>query len=286
MKKQWNVTINGVSHSIEYRAGWGSKLLVDGQAHKVKSQNWVIVMIDCPITIDGSEIRLVVRGSKADIAVNGVYQSNGEQYIPLKNVAAWANVLLGISVIGGWLLCNTVGILLGVLFGYGAVCSFELLNLKQGNTGVQSAQIPIIKLLQPLQRFQLLIHIQLLDGFRPLLKNASGKFLKLAYMKNIVQIQRRLCLSRRKGVLLNPGQKLAADGIFCRHNRPKGFRRKSVEPYREAVKQQRLHILDPLLLQQCGYQKASPLLHPVSQLFLAALPRKIREMSRLFLGQL
>ncbi len=132
MKKQWNVTINGVSHSIEYRAGWGSKLIVDGQVHKVKSQNWFIVMIDCPINIDGSEIRLVVRGSKADIAVNGVYQSNQEQYIPLKNVAAWANVLLGISVIGGWLLCNTVGILLGVLFGY----QYLNFNLKGKNGAV------------------------------------------------------------------------------------------------------------------------------------------------------
>lgn len=118
MAKQWNVTINGISHSIEYKTGFGSKLIVDGQVHKLKSQNWFIVMIDCPITIDGSEIRLVVRGNKADIAVNGVYQSNQEPYVPLKNVAAWANVLLGISCIGGWLLCSTVGLLIGILFGY------------------------------------------------------------------------------------------------------------------------------------------------------------------------
>ncbi len=118
MSKQWNVTINGISHSIEYKTGFGTKLVVDGQPHKLKSQNWFIVLIDCPITIDGSEIRLVVRGSKADIAVNGVYQSNQEKYVPLKNVAAWANVLLGISCIGGWLLCGMVGLLLGILFGY------------------------------------------------------------------------------------------------------------------------------------------------------------------------
>lgn len=118
MSKHWNVTINGISHSIEYKTGFGSKLVVDGQVHKLKSQNWFIVLIDCPITIDGSEIRLVVRGNKADIAVNGVYQSNQEKYIPLKNVAAWANVLLGVSCIGGWLLCGMIGLLLGVLFGY------------------------------------------------------------------------------------------------------------------------------------------------------------------------
>lgn len=129
MKKQWNVTVNGIQHKIEYKSGFGTKLIVDGEIHKLKSQNPFVVLIDCPIIIDGAEVRVVVIGNKADIAVNGVYISNQEKYIPVRKVAAWANVLLGLSAIGGWLLCGVLGLCLGILFGVQYISQ----NLKEKN---------------------------------------------------------------------------------------------------------------------------------------------------------
>ena len=40
MTKKWEVTVNGTNNVIEYKAGFGAKILVNGQAYKVKSQNW------------------------------------------------------------------------------------------------------------------------------------------------------------------------------------------------------------------------------------------------------
>lgn len=117
MKKAWDVNVNGTVHKIEYQTGFGgAKVLVNGQKYKVKSQNWWINMIDYPVVIEGSELRVVVLGSKARIAVNGVYQDNGEQYVPLHKMPAIASVFIGISCIGGYLLAGWLGLCLGLLF--------------------------------------------------------------------------------------------------------------------------------------------------------------------------
>ena len=47
----------------------------------------------------------------------------------MRKIQAWANVLLGLSCIGGWLLCGLLGLLLGVLFGYQYINQ----NLKEKN---------------------------------------------------------------------------------------------------------------------------------------------------------
>lgn len=90
---------------------------MNGQAYKVKSQNWFVMMVDYPITIDDTELRVVVIGNKVDLAVNGVYQGSGEQYQPLHKTPTICNVFLGISCIAGFLLCGWIGLLIGVLFG-------------------------------------------------------------------------------------------------------------------------------------------------------------------------
>ena len=117
MTKKWEVTVNGTNNVIEYKAGFGAKILVNGQAYKVKSQNWFVMMVDYPITIDDTELRVVVIGNKVDLAVNGVYQGSGEQYQPLHKTPTICNVFLGISCIAGFLLCGWIGLLIGVLFG-------------------------------------------------------------------------------------------------------------------------------------------------------------------------
>ena len=71
MKRAWDVNVNGVTHSVEYRAGFGTKVIVNGKVYRAKSQNWFVNMVDYPITIDGAEIRVVAIGNKVDLAVNG-----------------------------------------------------------------------------------------------------------------------------------------------------------------------------------------------------------------------
>lgn len=92
MTKKWEVTVNGTNNVIEYKAGFGAKILVNGQAYKVKSQNWWVMMVDYPIMIDDTEIRVVAIGNKVDLAVNGVYQGSGEQYQPLHKTPTMCNV--------------------------------------------------------------------------------------------------------------------------------------------------------------------------------------------------
>lgn len=117
MKRTWEINVNGTIHKIEYKAGWGVKLLVDGQKHKLRSQNVWINMIDYPISIDDEEIRLVVIGKETDLAVNGVYVSNGEKYTPLEKMPSNVNVFIAISVIGGLIAGGWLCAMIGILFG-------------------------------------------------------------------------------------------------------------------------------------------------------------------------
>lgn len=117
MKRTWEINVNGTNHKIEYKTGWGVKLLVDGQTYKLRSQNAWITMIDYPILIDGEEIRLVVIGKEIDLAVGGVYVGSGEGYTPLERMPKKVNVFIGISVIGGLVLCGWLCALIGILFG-------------------------------------------------------------------------------------------------------------------------------------------------------------------------
>lgn len=133
MKKAWDVNVNGTVHKVEYKAGFGVKILVNGNAYKVRSQNWFINMIDYPITIDGAEIRVVAIGNKVDLAVNGKYLGTGEEYVPLHKMPVIANVFMGISIIGGFLMTKWLGFLIGVLFSF--------LYVRQGLKGNNGAMI-------------------------------------------------------------------------------------------------------------------------------------------------
>ena len=105
-------------------------MIVNGRVYKAKTQNWFINMIDYPITIDGAEIRVVAVGNKVDLAVNGRYLGSGEEYVPLNKMPVMANVFIGISCIGGFLMAKWLGFLIGVLFSF----LYAKLGLK-GKTG-------------------------------------------------------------------------------------------------------------------------------------------------------
>lgn len=119
MKKSWSFTDTyGKEHSIVYKAGFGLKLIVDGTAYKLKSQNWWVNVIDYSIEIAGTDIRLVAIGAKVDVAVNGVYIGSGQPYVPIQaNTPAWVWVLVGISAVVGFLCNSALGVVVGVAFG-------------------------------------------------------------------------------------------------------------------------------------------------------------------------
>ena len=118
----WEVTdSNGAVHSISYKIKGGkNNITVDGETYKVKSSNWFINLVDYEIDLPGANCHIVAIGRKVDLAVNGIYKSNGNQYEPVSNTPAWIWVLVALSIIGGWffggLLCCSIGCLLSILY--------------------------------------------------------------------------------------------------------------------------------------------------------------------------
>ncbi|KEZ91796.1 MULTISPECIES: hypothetical protein [Clostridia] len=118
MKKTWEVDCDGVRHTVEYRAGFGTKVIVDGQPNKVKSSNWFINMIDYAFSFGDTQCHLTVIGTKTDLAVNGVFQGSGEPYEPLGRTPSWVYVMLAINIIGPFIFGGGIfGALVGVIFG-------------------------------------------------------------------------------------------------------------------------------------------------------------------------
>lgn len=95
---KWDVSVNGKNHTIEIKRGFGAlKVVVDGQVEKVRSQNFWIMLLDREIRIEDKVLNLVMIGSKADLAVDGVYLGSGKKYAPVKAspqiwIAAFATI--------------------------------------------------------------------------------------------------------------------------------------------------------------------------------------------------
>ena len=113
MKKTWNIEVNGQRHTIEYKAFFGMKVTLDGEVTKVKSENWYINMVDYKLPITDADVRLVVIGGKANLAINGVYLDSSDKYEPLEKVPGFVNVLIAISA---FLVNGLVGALIAMMF--------------------------------------------------------------------------------------------------------------------------------------------------------------------------
>ena len=120
MKRTWEVTAEDGKHTIQYKSGFGCKIIVDGQVFKVKSSNWFIQLIDYAIDFGVTQCRLVAIGNKIDLAVNGIYLGSKKPYEPINNTPSWVYVLVGLSVLGGYfwggLLCMLIGLLFSMLY--------------------------------------------------------------------------------------------------------------------------------------------------------------------------
>ncbi len=118
MTKTWSVTDSmGNNHHITFQKGvfGGAKCIVDGDAYKMKSKNWVIWMADHQISIPGAECNLVVVGNKVRLAVNGTYLEDGTPYEPIRNIPVLLNVLVGINAIATIFMFGVLGFCLNIL---------------------------------------------------------------------------------------------------------------------------------------------------------------------------
>ena len=116
MKKTWNIEVHERKHTIEYKASFTAKAILDGEEIKLKSQNWCITLIDYKLPIEDAEVRIVVIGNKVNLVVNGVYLDSSDTYEPLEKVPGFVNVLIAISVIGGFYFFGILGGMIGMLF--------------------------------------------------------------------------------------------------------------------------------------------------------------------------
>lgn len=107
----------GNNHHITFQKGvfGGAKCIVDGDAYKMKSKNWVIWMADHQISIPGAECNLVVVGNKVRLAVNGTYLEDGTPYEPIRNIPVLLNVLVGINAIATIFMFGVLGFCLNIL---------------------------------------------------------------------------------------------------------------------------------------------------------------------------
>ena len=113
---KWDVWVNGKNHTIEIKRGFGAlKVVVDGQVEKVRSQNFWIMLLDREIRIEDKVLNLVMIGSKADLAVDGVYLGSGEKYVPVGKTPAWAWVMTALMLILGYFFSGIIGLLIGLL---------------------------------------------------------------------------------------------------------------------------------------------------------------------------
>ncbi len=120
---QWTVTdSNGQSHNIGCKVkSWGGpEITVDSNTYRVKSSNWFVNVVDYTVDFPGANCHVVMIGNKMRLAVNGVYQDDNSEYIPVSSTPAWIWVLVAVSVIGGWffggLICALIGILLSTQY--------------------------------------------------------------------------------------------------------------------------------------------------------------------------
>lgn len=117
MKKNWEVEADGVMHKIQFNRVFRNQIIVDGETYKVKSSNWFINILDYEISFGSTICKLVVIGNKVDLAVNGTYLGSKKPYTPVSNAAPWIWVLVGISVLGGYLLSGPWSLVVGLLMG-------------------------------------------------------------------------------------------------------------------------------------------------------------------------
>jgi hypothetical protein len=91
--KEWSVNVSGKINQISLKSSqWTGKRQIELNGKPVeipKKPFQAFTGIDFPIKIGDADVRLVLIGNKADIAINGKYLNSGKPYIPLKGIPWW-----------------------------------------------------------------------------------------------------------------------------------------------------------------------------------------------------
>ncbi len=137
--QNWSYIIDNKSYQISFiPSQWSGKhkLTVNGEGIKLDRKPFQsFTGLDQPINLGGKEVRFVLIGNKADIAIDGKYLSNGKAYLPLKSIPGWvwifvvACALIPIAAHGG-----AIPALLGVA---GAIAVLRVAILPKLKSGIK-----------------------------------------------------------------------------------------------------------------------------------------------------
>lgn len=118
-KLNWVVPVDETTYNIEYQQKTFSKsLIINGTQVNFEKSKTAGLSSETHLQLGSKTAVLVIVGKKIDLAVDGVYLSNGKPYIPIGPMPAWNWVFVilnGLILIGlGLLPCLLA--LLGVTF--------------------------------------------------------------------------------------------------------------------------------------------------------------------------
>lgn len=118
--KSWNTNILGKASEItvEFHNFSGKhKLLVDGKEEKLKHTfKTKLTGLDHGFKVNEKEVRLVITGNKADLAVDGYYLDSKKEYIPLMEMPNWIWIfIIGCLAIPFYTLGGAVPAVIGML---------------------------------------------------------------------------------------------------------------------------------------------------------------------------
>lgn len=108
---RWEVKIDDRVRVIEYQ---GKKLRIDGKERKLKSNSLFVTMIDEAVTVGSKTLRLVVKGRKVDLAVDGYFLGTGKAYEPLLPIPSITWFFVVVNVLLGLFLAGIMGACVGI----------------------------------------------------------------------------------------------------------------------------------------------------------------------------
>ena len=121
----WTVKDSGgFEHEVTLKtSAWSGKhtLTVDGESSVIqpKLKPALLGLTEQPLTVGGRDCQLVIIGRKADLAVDGVYLTSGQPYVPYQSLPGWAWIFLVLCI----LMCLTGGALpMGIGLGSAIWC--------------------------------------------------------------------------------------------------------------------------------------------------------------------
>jgi hypothetical protein len=101
--QEWDITVDGQQYHVAFEQNrWSDKywIEVNGYSSEYKPKAFEVFKgVDIPLMLGKKEVRLVLKGNKADIAVDGVFVDSKKPYIPSKNMPWWTWIFIAACVV-------------------------------------------------------------------------------------------------------------------------------------------------------------------------------------------